>query len=564
MKTNSKRKILSFLLAMLLVVSMLPVKPMTALAAEDVFIGSFDVEFNWDNIPELQVGYEYQDIPIIYHEEIASVEGEGIDPENIIFYWAVKVDDSFYMTTEDDIYIEILEYEGEEAAQGYLNEINQYIDDCIAFMDGWADLDDIANNLGYRVNDSDRYGIMLELYAESGYTFDESGAGDVYQGTVNTSTDTPLVVASFVTPENGFFVHEFGVLGDSPIVRYNVTLDSTNYPADKRILLASYDDQDAWQDEIYENGTLEIREGEYVVVWSQEEVTIAAEGADPVEFLGDFGEEGFAYKITGITANTTIVINPTETPSNTPSNDGTLVKDTAVTTDSPLPGVTFNNTKEELLNNSNIFTDAEKEQIANGVSSKVWLEVGNTDANAVAPEDRAQMELAATQAVGTITNMVYFDASLFKQVGTANAQKVPEPGIGIKISLKLPSDLVVYDPAYSREYVVLRLHNGQVETIRGEFNKETCEFTFVTDKFSTYAIAYLDTVLVYNTPVAETPVVTTPVVNAPVVDAPATDAPADATTPTSPKTSDTGSMFAVVAMMLAAGVMVMQRRKEEK
>ena len=246
-----------------------------------------------------------------------------------------------------------------------------------------------------------------------------------------------------------------------------------------------------------------------------------------------------------------------------PEVDVDFNKETAVTTDSPLPGVTFNNTKEELLNNSNIFTDAEKEQIANGVSSKVWLEVGNTDANAVAPEDRAQMELAATQAVGTITNMVYFDASLFKQVGTANAQKVPEPGIGIKISLKLPSDLVVYDPAYSREYVVLRLHNGQVETIRGEFNKETCEFTFVTDKFSTYAIAYLDTVLVYNTPVAETPVVTTPVVNAPVVDAPATDAPADATTPASPKTGDTGSMFAVVAMMLAAGVMVMRRKEEQ-
>ena len=40
---------------------------------------------------------------------------------------------------------------------------------------------------------------------------------------------------------------------------------------------------------------------------------------------------------------------------------------------------------------------------------------------------------------------------------------------------------------------MIRLHNNQVEVLGGTFNKTTNEFTFQTDKFSTYGIVYKDT-----------------------------------------------------------------------
>ena len=40
---------------------------------------------------------------------------------------------------------------------------------------------------------------------------------------------------------------------------------------------------------------------------------------------------------------------------------------------------------------------------------------------------------------------------------------------------------------------MIRLHNNQVEVLEGNFNKTTNEFTFQTDKFSTYGIVYKDT-----------------------------------------------------------------------
>lgn len=44
----------------------------------------------------------------------------------------------------------------------------------------------------------------------------------------------------------------------------------------------------------------------------------------------------------------------------------------------------------------------------------------------------------------------------------------------------------------TREYKIIRLHDGVTDVLSGSFNESTNEFTFETDKFSTYAIAYAD------------------------------------------------------------------------
>jgi hypothetical protein len=51
--------------------------------------------------------------------------------------------------------------------------------------------------------------------------------------------------------------------------------------------------------------------------------------------------------------------------------------------------------------------------------------------------------------------------------------------------------------AVSREYVIIRLHvdaaGSEVDTLHGDFDEAKQEFTFVTDRFSTYALTYIDT-----------------------------------------------------------------------
>ncbi len=65
-----------------------------------------------------------------------------------------------------------------------------------------------------------------------------------------------------------------------------------------------------------------------------------------------------------------------------------------------------------------------------------------------------------------------------------------------KISLRLPESLVSKDRFILRKYKVIRLHDGKVDSLDAEFDKETNILKFVTDRFSTYAIAYTDNALV--------------------------------------------------------------------
>lgn len=95
--------------------------------------------------------------------------------------------------------------------------------------------------------------------------------------------------------------------------------------------------------------------------------------------------------------------------------------------------------------------------------------------------------------MGEGTALTYFDASLFKQIDGQTAAKVSEPGISMKITIKIPTELLTTDTNVNRTYTIIRLHDGQAEEITGEFDEASGSFTFLTDKFSTYAIAYKDT-----------------------------------------------------------------------
>lgn len=180
-----------------------------------------------------------------------------------------------------------------------------------------------------------------------------------------------------------------------------------------------------------------------------------------------------------------------------PANvSGTLEKNAEVAPESPIQEATLDNKKSELLNAPNIFTDGEKQQIAGGTDAKVWLEVTKTDESNIPTVDKTKVEDEAKNIMGDHPTITYFDVDLFKQIAGEAKQRLHEPGINIEVTILIPSDLLNHDRTIVREYKIIRLHDNDVSVLSGEFDEASKEFTFETDKFSTYAIAYSDIQLV--------------------------------------------------------------------
>lgn len=170
---------------------------------------------------------------------------------------------------------------------------------------------------------------------------------------------------------------------------------------------------------------------------------------------------------------------------------GNIEKDAEVDPEAPVDEATIDNKKDELLE-GDIFTEEEKELIEAGEEARVWLEIGKTDEDAIAADDKAKIEKEAADIMGDDAKITYFDADLFKQVGNGKKTEITEPGVDIKITIIIPEELLNQDKTITREYKIIRLHDGEVDVISGTFDPATGEFSFETDRFSTYAIVYDD------------------------------------------------------------------------
>lgn len=94
----------------------------------------------------------------------------------------------------------------------------------------------------------------------------------------------------------------------------------------------------------------------------------------------------------------------------------------------------------------------------------------------------------------------YFDVTLTKYIykGTENKQlqksaKITETMENVVIAVQVNDDLINTDTTKERTYYVLRNHAGTVTVINGTFDASTKLFTFGTNLFSDYVIAYKDT-----------------------------------------------------------------------
>ena len=139
-----------------------------------------------------------------------------------------------------------------------------------------------------------------------------------------------------------------------------------------------------------------------------------------------------------------------------------------------------------------VLTSEEQSQVAQGAEVKIYLQVEDISEN-VSNDHKAEAEAKA----GDSEIGMYLDIDLFKQVGTAEEVPVSETSSAVTVTITIPEELRNSDPDVKRTYTIVRVHelpDGTLVTdvIEGEFNAEDNTFTFETDKFSTYALAYAD------------------------------------------------------------------------
>lgn len=131
------------------------------------------------------------------------------------------------------------------------------------------------------------------------------------------------------------------------------------------------------------------------------------------------------------------------------------------------------------LNKAALFTAAELSE-----ESSVKLVVEVLELDDVDEDDRALVEAYANANIeGDQRNVFYLDISLFKVVGEQETKLTSslEP---ITITFVLPEAL------REEDFKLLRVHDGVVVSLDFDYDEETFEITFMTDKFSTYALAY--------------------------------------------------------------------------
>ncbi len=85
----------------------------------------------------------------------------------------------------------------------------------------------------------------------------------------------------------------------------------------------------------------------------------------------------------------------------------------------------------------------------------------------------------------------YFDVSILVEDGE-KTYPLTQLNKGITLTVSLP-ELPKLAEGYTRTYYILREHDGKVEVLNATTSKNGKSVSFVSDKFSTYALAYADT-----------------------------------------------------------------------
>lgn len=134
----------------------------------------------------------------------------------------------------------------------------------------------------------------------------------------------------------------------------------------------------------------------------------------------------------------------------------------------------------DLLIENKKITANELSEVAEGKKIEIVLEVKEAQAN----------ELIETSTKGYKVGK-YLDITLYKSVNGTN-ESIHELSKVMKVTIKVPEELINKDSKTKREYYIARSHNGKVDILETKYDEKTNKHTFETDKFSDYAIIYKD------------------------------------------------------------------------
>lgn len=149
-----------------------------------------------------------------------------------------------------------------------------------------------------------------------------------------------------------------------------------------------------------------------------------------------------------------------------------------------LAGVNVSNESTELLKEETENNETVKQAIENGKDVSVDIIVEEIKEEAVAQKDKELI----TESVENGNIAQYFDISLLIKIDGVEIEKIFEPSNKITFELMLQKFLL----KENREFYIIRVHDGRAERIAGTLKDNI--FIFQTDKFSTYALAYIDKV----------------------------------------------------------------------
>ncbi|MEG1947566.1 MAG: hypothetical protein RR139_10770, partial [Lachnospiraceae bacterium] len=127
------------------------------------------------------------------------------------------------------------------------------------------------------------------------------------------------------------------------------------------------------------------------------------------------------------------------------------------------------------------------------------------------------------------------------------------------VSIKIPNSLITQDAGKTRTYKIMQVHEGKLDIIEGTYDAATGLFTFQIDKFSTYAITYVDTTNP-TTPDPTNPAQPTTTPTKPIT--------SDTSPTTGVKTGDSTNMKLWMILMVVTGgtalILTWIRKKKEK
>ena len=123
-----------------------------------------------------------------------------------------------------------------------------------------------------------------------------------------------------------------------------------------------------------------------------------------------------------------------------------------------------------------------------GKDTSVWIEVEDISGT-VSEEDRARVaSVLEDSCVG-----LYLDISMFKQVADQDRVAITKLNAPVTIILTLPEHLMNTRGDVIRSFQVVRVHDGITDILESVQQGNT--LSFQTDRFSTYALIYHDSIV---------------------------------------------------------------------